>query len=242
MTTTDTPQRGLRVLIVEDEQALRDVFRDFVAGLGYDAIAVASAEDALEKLVSEHPHAILLDVRLPGMSGLDFLELPTVRDSGVPIVAISGVATESQARECLKRGALEFIRKPVTLERLSAVLAYVEPFARARAESEQERGVDRRPAPRVAVDLPARLVTEKGVPWESTCTELSATGMKVVTRARLRPGHAVKIAFTPPGGGAPLDAVALVVRVDKAGTALWFLDLLPTEIQRLRALVDRLRL
>jgi len=85
-------------------------------------------------------------------------------------------------------------------------------------------------------------VTEKGVPWESTCTELSATGMKVVTRARLRPGHAVKVAFTPAGGGEPLDAVALVVRVDKSGAALWFLDLLPHEVQRLRATVDRLRL
>ena len=242
MTTKDTVQRGLRVLIVEDEQALRDVFRDFVAGLGHEPIAVASAEDALEKLVSEQPHAILLDIRLPGMSGLDFLELPAVRDSGVPIVAVSGVATEGQARECLKRGALDFIRKPVTLDRLSAVLAYVEPFARARAESEQERGLDRRPAPRVAVDLPVRLLTDKGVPWESTCTELSASGMKVVTRARLRPGHAVKIAFMPPGSDTPLDAVALVVRADKSGAALWFLDLLPNDVQRLHALVDRLRL
>src|SRR5438132_1370636 len=159
MTTKDTVQRGLRVLIVEDEQALRDVFRDFVAGLGHEPIAVASAEDALEKLVSEQP-----------------------------------------------------------------------------------RGLDRRPAPRAAVDLAVRLLTEKGVPWESTCTELSASGMKVVTRARLRPGHAVKIAFTPPGSDTPLDAVALVVRADKSGAALWFLDLLPNEVQRLRALVDRLRL
>src|SRR5437667_172771 len=188
------------------------------------------------------PVPILLDIRLPGMIGLDFLELPAVRDSGVPIVAVSGVATEDQARECLKRGALDFIRKPVTLDRLSAVLAYVEPFARARAESEQERGLDRRPAPRAAVDLAVRLLTEKGVPWESTCTELSASGMKVVTRARLRPGHAVKIAFTPPGSDTPLGAVALVVRADKSGAALWFLDLLPNEVQRLRALVDRLRL
>src|SRR5205807_487265 len=152
MTAKDTVQRGLRVLIVEDEQALRDIFRDFVAGLGH------------------------------------------------------------------------------------------EPIARARAESEQERALDRRPAPRVAVDLPVRLLTDKGVPWESTCTELSASGMKVVTRARLRPGHAVKIAFMPPGSDTPLDAVALVVRADKSGAALWFLDLLPNEVQRLRALVDRLRL
>ncbi len=242
MTTKEPGRRGLRVMIVEDEEAVRDVFRDFLAGLGHEPIAVATAEDALEKLVGEQPDAILLDIRLPGMSGLDFLELPAVQESGVPIVAVSGVATEAQARECLKRGALDFIHKPVSLDRLSAVLAYVEPFARARQQEEHERGPDRRPEPRATVELPVRLVTEKGVPWESTCTELSATGMKVVTRARLRPGHAVKVAFTPAGGGEPLDAVALVVRVDKSGAALWFLDLLPHEVQRLRAMVDRLRL
>ncbi len=242
MTTKEPGRRGLRVMIVEDEEAVRDVFRDFLAGLGHEPIAVATAEDALEKLVGEQPDAILLDIRLPGMSGLDFLELPAVQESGVPIVAVSGVATEAQARECLKRGALDFIHKPVSLDRLSAVLAYVEPFARARQQEQHERGPDRRPEPRATVELPVRLVTEKGVPWESTCTELSATGMKVVTRARLRPGHAVKVAFTPAGGGEPLDAVALVVRVDKSGAALWFLDLLPHEVQRLRAMVDRLRL
>lgn len=242
MTVKKRAQRGLRVLIVEDEQGVREVLRDFVANLGHEPIAVASAEDALERLVSEQPDAILLDIRLPGMSGLEFLELPVVQESGVPIVATSGVATEAQARECLKRGALEFIHKPVTLDRLSAVLAYVEPFARTRREGELERGLDRRPEPRATVELPVRLVTEKGVPWESTCTEISATGMKVVTRARLRPGHAVKVALTPAGGREPLDAVALVVRVDKSGAALWFLDLLPHEVQRLRAMVDRLRL
>src|SRR2546426_3377496 len=62
--------------------------------------AVASAEDALEKLVSEQPHAILLDIRLPGMSGLDFLELPAVRDSGVPIVARSEEHTSELQSPC----------------------------------------------------------------------------------------------------------------------------------------------
>jgi CheY-like chemotaxis protein len=226
MTTREAAEHGLRVLIVEDEQAVRDVFREFVAGLGHEAITAASAEEALEKLAAERLDVILLDVRLPGMSGLDFLDLPAVRESEVPVVAVSGVATEAQARECLKRGALDFIRKPVTLDRLGAVLAYA-------------RGLDRRLAPRVAVELPVRLVTEKGVPWDGTCIELSATGMRVMTRADLKPGRAVKLRLTPPDGETPLDAVALVVRVDASGTALWFFDLLPNEVQRLRGLVDR---
>src|SRR5256712_6614613 len=227
MRSKEPGRRGLRVLIVEDGGAVREVFRDFLAGRGHEPIAVATAEDALEKLVGEQPDAILLDIRLPGMSGLDFLELPAVQESGVPIVAVSGVATEAQAREGLKRGALDFIHKPVSLDRLSAVLPYVEPFARPRHQQEHARRPDRRPEPRATVELPVRLVTEKGVPWESTCTELSATGMKVVTRARLRPGHAVKVAFTPAGGGEALDAGAPVGRVGKSGGAVWVPHLLP---------------
>jgi CheY-like chemotaxis protein len=228
MTTKETRQRGLRVLIVEDEQGLCDVYREFVTGLGHVVMTAATAEEALEKLAAERFDVILLDIRLPGMSGLDFLDLPAVRESQVPVIAVSGVATDAQARECLKRGALDFIRKPVTLDRLSAALAYA-------------RGLDRRIAPRAAVELEVRLVTEKGVAWDSTCIELSATGMKVMTRAGLRPGGAVKLTFTPPGSETPLDAVALVIRADRNGTALWFFDLQPNEVQHLRALVDRLR-
>src|SRR2546422_11292500 len=134
MTTKEPGRRGLRVMIVEDEEAVRDVFRDFLAGLGHESIAVATAEDALEKLVGEQPDAILLDIRLPGMSDLDFLELPAVQQSGVPIFAVFGVATQPQARQSLKRLALDFILKPVLLHLPMPVLAYAEPFALARLQ------------------------------------------------------------------------------------------------------------
>ena len=58
----------------------------------------------------------------PGMSGLEFVQLPPVRAAGIPVVAVSGVATEHQARECLRLGAADFIAKPVPLERLGEVL------------------------------------------------------------------------------------------------------------------------
>jgi CheY-like chemotaxis protein len=58
---------------------------------------VRTAEAALGKLVTERPDAIIVDVHLPGMSGIEFL-----RESGVLLVAVSDVASESQARECLR--------------------------------------------------------------------------------------------------------------------------------------------
>ncbi len=230
----------MRVLIVEDEKEIGEVFRDFVAGLGHEPIVTTSAEAALDKLSTEQPDAILLDVRLPGMSGVDFLGLPSVRDSGVPVVAISGVATEGQALQCLRRGALDFLRKPFPLDRLGAVLTYLEPFAASRRRG-GFRWIERRPAPRVKVDLPVEMVPEGGTTSTGRCIELSATGMKVRSSLRLKPGDAVTLAFTPADGGVPLKAVALVIRVDRDEAAFWFMDLMAHEVQHLTALVNRLR-
>src|SRR5207245_907858 len=116
---------------------------------------------AVEALTSARPDTILLDVRLPGMSGVEFLNLPVVRDSEVPIVVVSGVATEMEARACLKLGALDFIRKPVTLERLGQVLAYLGPFALSR-QQRTEHPVERRPAARAAVKLGVRIAASTG--------------------------------------------------------------------------------
>jgi len=228
----------LRILVVEDDERLAEVFRDFVAELGYQPIVVGSAEAALEALTSARPDTILLDLRLPGMSGVEFLSLPAVRDSEVPIVVVSGVATETEARACLKLGALDFIRKPVTLERLGQVLAYLGPFALSR-QQRAEQPPERRPAARAAVKFGVRVAASNGT-LDGTCVEISSTGMKVRVSRRLRAGQAAKLEFTPPDGGAPIDVLGLVVRVESDSAAFWFLDLMTHDADRLNTLVERL--
>lgn len=230
---------AMRILVVEDDERLAEIFRDFVGELGYQPTVVGSAEAALEALAAARPDTILLDVRLPGMSGVEFLSLPIVRDSEIPVIVVSGVATEVEARACLKLGALDFIRKPVTLERLGQVLSYLGPFALARRQQATPRPVERRPAARATIKLGVRIGASNAT-LDGTCTELSATGMKVRVSRRLRPGQAVKLEFTPPDGGPPIDVLALVVRVDPQGAAFWFLDLLSHDADRLNTLVDRL--
>ncbi len=141
----------MRVLIVEDETSVREVFRDLVTALGHEAIPVESAERGLENLQHDQAEAVLLDVRLPGMSGLAFLEHPEVRAAGVPIVVVSGMASEDEARACLRLGALDYLRKPVTLQRLTVVLELIEPYARARRRAAHRE--ERRQAPRAPVSL-----------------------------------------------------------------------------------------
>lgn len=228
----------MRVLVVEDEEPLGEVFRDFLAEMGHDAIVVRSAEAALGTLERQRPDAIILDINLPGMSGLEFLQLRPVREAALPIVAISGVATEGQARECLRLGALDFLGKPVPLDRLNEVLTFLEPHALTRRRSAQP---ERRRAPRARIGFPVRIVEYKGTAWDGVCDELSATGMKVHANAVLAEGAAVKLLFTPPDGAAPVEVISLVVRTDADGIAFSFVHLANAEARRLGDLVQRLQ-
>ena len=158
----------MRVLVVEDEPDVGDVFLDYLLELGHQPLWVRTAEAALGKLVTERPDAIIVDINLPGMSGIEFLQLRPIRESGVPVVAVSGVATESQARECLRLGAVDFVGKPLPFERLQEVLAYLEPHALDRklagtGDARQER--DRRHFPRAPLTVPERVVEYGGAEW-----------------------------------------------------------------------------
>jgi CheY-like chemotaxis protein len=228
-------------LVVEDEEDLGAVFRDFLFELGHQPVVVRSAEAALGTMQSQRPDAIILDIHLPGMSGLDFMQLRPIRESGLPIVAVSGVATESQARECLRLGALDFVGKPVPLDRLNEVLTFLEPHVLNRRQEPDSRRSERRRSPRARVGLPVRIVEYKGTAWNGTCVELGVSGMKVRSDAELAPGTAVKLCFTPPDGAAPVEVISLVVRTDRDGTAFSFVHLPAHESRRLTELVQRLQ-
>jgi CheY-like chemotaxis protein len=222
----------LHVLVVEDERELGSLFRDYVTTLGHRADVVGSAEAALERLRAAPPHVMILDVKLPGMSGLEFLGVPVVRDSGIPVIVVSGYVTEDQARECLRLGALEFLAKPVPLEVLGTVLDHVAVFAHA----PDERPRERRLAARLPVTLPLRVTAEQGGTATGAVIEVSATGLRARLDRQLAPGTAVRLSIALPDGGSPLDALALVVRADGARmVAFWFLDLTPSEVERLLA-------
>jgi hypothetical protein len=167
------------------------------------------------------------------MSGLDFMQAPAVRESAIPVIVVSGHATERQARECLRQGALEFLAKPVPLDILGTVLEHAELFiARDGGPARRERRQTRR----VPVDLPVRIVTEKGKVASGKAVEVSATGLRARLDTRLHTGDAVRVTIAMPDERGALEVIALVVRADPDGASVWFLDLAPLEADRLLAL------
>jgi CheY-like chemotaxis protein len=231
----------MKVLVVEDELEVGAVFRDFLLELGHEPVLARSAEAALGSLQHAKPDAIILDMNLPGMSGLDFLQLRPIRESGLPIVAVSGVATEAQARECLRLGAVDFVGKPIPFERLRVVLSYIEPHALFRLQTEASARPERRRAPRVSLVVPVRVSEYNGTDWETYSVNVSEFGIKLGAAANVDPGTVAKLTFTPPDGGTPIQVMSLLVRQDHDGYAFHFVNLTGGEFERLSALGGGLR-
>src|SRR5436309_14175772 len=158
----------MRILVIDDDHSVCEVFGEFLHEIGHDPVITHTAETALDTLRAERPDAVLLDVCLPGMSGLDFMRHEAVRSLHVPILVISGRATESQAQEAMRAGAFDFIGKPVALRRLQEALACFETTAKTpRKPKVDEADSDRRRAPRAMLSLPVQIREQSGDVWDS---------------------------------------------------------------------------
>jgi signal transduction histidine kinase/DNA-binding response OmpR family regulator len=227
----------MRVLVVEDEQPLSQVFGEFFRGLGHHPVVTHTAEAALDTLETDRPDAVLLDVHLPGMSGLEFLHLLTTREIRVPVVAISGIATEAQARECLRLGAVDFVGKPVVLERLGETFAAI--ARRTTGDCDAVPGPERRRAGRANISLPVWVRDASGAEWEGTTIDVSAVGVRLRPEGDMRTGRQVRLAMALPDGAAPLEISALLVRRENGTCAYDFLEATEPQRARLRGVVTR---
>jgi two-component system, NtrC family, nitrogen regulation response regulator NtrX len=106
------------VLVVDDEKNIRRTLSLILEGEGYEVLTAERAEDALKIAADEKIDLMLLDIRLGGMSGMDALPEFKSRDPELPIIMISGHATLSDAVEATKRGAYDFLEKPLDRERV----------------------------------------------------------------------------------------------------------------------------
>ena len=107
-----------RILVIDDESAIRDSLKMILEYEGYDFQGAATGQDGIALVDREAPDLVLLDIKMAGMDGIEVLQRLRGSHETLPVVMISGHATVSTAVEATKLGAFDFIEKPLSTERV----------------------------------------------------------------------------------------------------------------------------
>jgi CheY-like chemotaxis protein len=228
----------MQVLIVEDRPAEAESSADLVSQHGHQPTIVRSAEAALDSLTVSPPDAILLEMYLPGMSGLEFLRVLSDRRQRCPVVAMSGAVSEAEARQSLKLGAVEFLPKPLSVDQLGVVLDFLELQVLTRRFTEDVMKLNRRRYPRMAISLDVQVEDAAAGAAAGRAVDLSPFGLKVRSAGEVAPGSTVRLSFRPPDGEPLISVLSLLVRRDPDGDAFTFINLTNPDFLRLKKLVD----
>ncbi len=111
-----------RLLIVDDERSIREALSQVFEYEGHDVTVASDGKEALAVAEDFRPDVTLLDVKMPGMDGLEVLSRLRERDPGAIVVMISGHGTIETAVEATRRGAFDFLEKPLDTDRLLVTL------------------------------------------------------------------------------------------------------------------------
>jgi two-component system nitrogen regulation response regulator NtrX len=112
-----------RILVIDDEAAIRDSLRMILEYEHYEFVGASSGPDAVAAIKREPPDVILLDIKMPGMNGLETLAEIRKIDEALPIAMISGHGTTADAMQATRLGAFDFIDKPFTSERVLVTIS-----------------------------------------------------------------------------------------------------------------------
>ena len=111
-----------KILIVDDEIEVCKALGEFLTIKGYATSSAQNGEQALSLVQTESPHIVLLDIIMPGMSGIETLQAIKKVSPGTGVVMITAVTDEALGNQALQLGADDFITKPVDLDYLETVL------------------------------------------------------------------------------------------------------------------------
>jgi DNA-binding NtrC family response regulator len=110
--------KGVSVLLVDDDATFRQVVSNELSRLGYQIAAVGSGEDAIRRMATCEPDVVLLDLRLPGMNGLEVLKSIRSNAPATEVVIMTGHGSIDTAIESIRSGAFDYVVKPCPLDEL----------------------------------------------------------------------------------------------------------------------------
>ena len=110
----------MRIMLVDDEERFLQTMKKMIIKHGYDAVTAASGEECLKKLEQELVHVVILDVKMPGMGGVETLKKIRLLYPRIEVIMLTGHATAESAVEGMKSGATDYLQKPTSVEDLIA--------------------------------------------------------------------------------------------------------------------------
>ena len=108
-----------KILLVDDEQDFLDALSERMRARGMDVVMFSSVQDALATAEKGNFDAVVLDLKMPGMDGLEALRILKEKDPKLQVILLTGHATVQQGVEAMKRGALDLLEKPTDIETLT---------------------------------------------------------------------------------------------------------------------------
>jgi len=136
-----------RILVVDDDPAIRELFEDYLRIQGFDVVTASSGMEGLAQLEGYHPDVILLDVRMPEMDGIETLKRIVARSPAVGVLMVSGNDDLILAKEAIAHGAFDYILKPIdfgylgrALEKMTRIDAPLDPVGGAATVTNSDSG------------------------------------------------------------------------------------------------------
>jgi two-component system, response regulator, stage 0 sporulation protein F len=108
----------MKLLIVDDEVEICDFLRSFFEERDYDVVTANSGQGAIDQVDQASPQVVLLDIKMPGMSGIQALEQIKQKHPQTRVIMVTAIETRDKIEECLRLGADNYITKPLSLEYL----------------------------------------------------------------------------------------------------------------------------
>lgn len=115
-------QRKNKILIVDDEQGILDFFKKALGKEGYEVITALNGSLAIKLVKEERPNLIILDIKMPGIDGIETLRYIKKMDKKAIVLMLTAYGTLDSAKDALKLGAQDYITKPFKLDYIKEVV------------------------------------------------------------------------------------------------------------------------
>ena len=111
-----------RILVIEDDEEMRSLLKDFLSDEGYEADSAHNGSEALLRLARDLFDLVITDLRMPGLTGFDILSAIKKLELGMPVIVITAFGGEEVYRRSMARGADGYLEKPIHFQKLKGLI------------------------------------------------------------------------------------------------------------------------